>query len=203
MTTRRTKVLAIATAALLAVGLPLAAQEGDEAEAPMGVIVTQVDPDGPAAAAGIERGDLILSIDGHTLASARELVQALAEAEGSEVTLSIRHGDETRDQVVAIERIWGQPRIGLAITGGAGASVDRLPRRGLRMPMAPERRGPPVPHRVRQAGSGRGGGRRRECGCERGGWNPATGSPPSAARRWMDLRVSSWRSSAATKPAPR
>lgn len=140
-TARRTKVLAIATAALLAVGLPLAAQEGGEAEAAMGVIVTQVDPDGPAAAAGIERGDLILSIDGHTLASARELVQALAEAEGSEVTLSIRHGDETRDQVVAIERIWGQPRIGLAITGGAGASVDRLPRRGLRMPMAPERRG--------------------------------------------------------------
>lgn len=141
MTTRRTKVLAIATAALLAVGLPLAAQEGGEAEAAMGVIVTQVDPDGPAAAAGIERGDLILGIDGQALASARELVQALAEAEGSEVTLSIRHGDDTREQVVAIERIWGQPRIGLAITGGAGARVDRLPRRGLRMPMAPERRG--------------------------------------------------------------
>lgn len=141
MTTRRTKVLTIATAALLAVSLPLAAQEGGEAEAPMGVIVTQVDPDGPAAAAGIERGDLILGIDGQALASARDLVQALADAEGSEVTLSIRHGDETRDQVVAIERIWGRPRIGLAVTGGAGASVDLLPRRGLRMPMAPERRG--------------------------------------------------------------
>lgn len=140
MTTRRTKVLAIATAALLAVSLPLAAQEGGDGEMPMGVIVTQVDPDGPAAAAGIERGDLILGIDGQTLGSARELVQALAEAEGSEVTLSIRHGDETRDQVVAIERIWGRPRIGLAITGGAGASVDLLPQRGLRMPMAPDRR---------------------------------------------------------------
>ena len=141
MTTRRTKVLAIATAALLAVSLPLAAQEGGEAEAPMGVIVTQVDPDGPAAAAGIERGDLILGIDGQDLASARDLVQALADAEGSELTLSIKHGDEMRDQVVAIERIWGRPRIGLAITGAAGASVDLLPQRGLRMPMAPERRG--------------------------------------------------------------
>lgn len=141
MTTRRTKVLAIAKVALLAVSLPLAAQDGGEAEAPMGVIVTQVDPDGPAAAAGIERGDLILGIDGQGLASARDLVQALADAEGSEVTLSIKHGDDMRDQVVAIERIWGQPRIGLAITGAAGASVDLLPRRGLRMPMAPERRG--------------------------------------------------------------
>ncbi len=140
MTSRRTKVLAIATAALLAASLPLAAQEGGEAEVPMGVIVTQVDPDGPAAAAGIERGDLILGIDGQALASARDLVQALADADGSEVTLSIRHGDETRDQVVAIERIWGRARIGLAITGGAGTSVDLLPQRGLRMPIAPDRR---------------------------------------------------------------
>ncbi len=141
MTTRRTKVLAIATAALLAIGLPVAAQDGGQDEMPLGVIVTGVDPDGPAAAAGIERGDLILGIDGQDLGSARDLVQALADAEGSEVTLSIKHGDDMRDQVVAIERIWGQPRIGLAITGAAGASVDLLPRRGLRMPLAPERRG--------------------------------------------------------------
>ena len=142
MTTRRTKVLAIATAALLAIGLPVAAQDGGQDEMPLGVIVTGVDPDGPAAAAGIERGDLILGIDGQDLGSARDLVQALADAEGSEVTLSIKHGDDMRDQVVAIERIWGQPRIGLAITGAAGASVDLLPRRGLRMPMAPERMAP-------------------------------------------------------------
>ncbi len=141
MTTRRTKVLAIATAALLAIGLPVAAQDGGQDEMPLGVIVTGVDPDGPAAAAGIERGDLILGIDGQDLGSARDLVQALADAEGSEVTLSIKHGDDMRDQIVAIERIWGQPRIGLAITGAAGASVDLLPRRGLRMPLAPERRG--------------------------------------------------------------
>ena len=142
MTTRRTKVLAIATAALLAIGLPVAAQDGGQDEMPLGVIVTGVDPDGPAAAAGIERGDLILGIDGQDLGSARDLVQALADAEGSEVTLSIKHGDDMRDQIVAIERIWGQPRIGLAITGAAGASVDLLPRRGLRMPMAPERMAP-------------------------------------------------------------
>ena len=142
MTTRRTKVLAIATAALLAIGLPVAAQDGGQDEMPLGVIVTGVDPDGPAAAAGIERGDLILGIDGQDLGSARDLVQALADAEGSEVTLSIKHGDDMRDQVVAIERIWGQPRIGLAITGAAGASVDLLPRRGLRMPLAPERLAP-------------------------------------------------------------
>jgi len=141
MTSRRTKVLAVATAALLAVGLPLAAQDGGQDEMPMemplGVIVTDVDPDGPAAAAGIERGDLILGIDGQDLGSARDLVQALAEVDGSEVTLSIKHGDEMRDQVVAIDRFWGRPRIGLAIAS-AGASVDLLPQRGLRMP---DRRG--------------------------------------------------------------
>jgi S1-C subfamily serine protease len=140
MTSRRTKVLAVATAALLAISLPLAAQDGGQDEMPLGVIVTGVDPDGPAAAAGIERGDLILGIDGTDLGSARDLVQALAATEGSEVTLSIRHGDETRDQIVAIDRIWGRARIGLAITGSAGARVDLLPQRGLRMPMAPDRR---------------------------------------------------------------
>jgi S1-C subfamily serine protease len=139
MTSRRTKVLAVATVALLAISLPLAAQDGGQDEMPLGVIVTGVDPDGPAAAAGIERGDLILGIDGTDLGSARDLVQALAATEGSEVTLSIKHGDETRDQIVAIDRIWGRPRIGLAITGGAGASVDLLPQRGRRVPMVPER----------------------------------------------------------------
>lgn len=138
MTTRRTKVLAIATAALLAIGLPLAAQDGGQDEMPMGVIVTGVDPDGPAAAAGIERGDLILGIDGQDLGSARDLMQALAAAEGSEVTMSIKHGDEMRDQVVAIDRVWGRPRIGLAIAG-AGASIDMLPQRGLRVPMDRDR----------------------------------------------------------------
>jgi PDZ domain-containing secreted protein len=141
MTSRRTKVLAVATVALLAISLPLAAQDGGQDEMPLGVIVTGVDPDGPAAAAGIERGDLILGIDGTDLGSARDLVQALAATEGSEVTLSIKHGDEMRDQVVAIDRVWGRPRIGLAITGGAGASVDLLPQRGMRMPMAPDQRG--------------------------------------------------------------
>ena len=140
MTSRRTKALAVATVALLAISLPLAAQDGGQDEMPLGVIVTGVDPDGPAAAAGIERGDLILGIDGTDLGSARDLVQALAATEGSEVTLSIRHGDETRDQIVAIDRIWGRARIGLAITGSAGARVDLLPQRGLRMPMAPDRR---------------------------------------------------------------
>lgn len=129
MTTRRTKVFAFVTAALLAIGMPLAAQSGD----PAGVIVTGVDPDGPAAAAGIERGDLILGIDGTGLDSTRDLMQALAETEGSEVTLSVKHGDDVRDQIVTIDRVWGRPRIGLAITGGAGANMDLLPDLGRRL----------------------------------------------------------------------
>lgn len=133
MTTRRTKIVAVATAALLAIGTPLAAQSGD----PAGVIVTGVDPDGPAAAAGIERGDLILSIDGQDLGSARDLMQALADVEAAEVTLSVKHGDDVRDQVVTIDRVWGRPRIGLAITGGAGANMDLLLDLSRRMQMKP------------------------------------------------------------------
>ena len=141
MTTRRTKVLAAVTAALLAIGTPLAAQNGDPAGVPAGVIVTNVDPDGPAAAAGIERGDLILSIDGQDLGSARDLMQALADVEASEVTLSVKHGDDVRDQVVTIDHVWGRPRIGLAITGGNGANMDLLLDLGRRLSMEPMRGG--------------------------------------------------------------
>ena len=122
----RTKVWAVAAVVLLAIGTPLAAQS----EEPAGVIVTGVDPDGPSAAAGIERGDLILGIDGQDVGSASDLMQALAAAEGSEVTLSVKHGDDMRDQVVAIDRVWGRARIGLMITGGAGANLDFDFRRG-------------------------------------------------------------------------
>ena len=52
----QTMIRAGMAAVMLAVGLPLAAQSEELA----GILVTAVDPDGPAAAAGIERGDLIL-----------------------------------------------------------------------------------------------------------------------------------------------
>ena len=113
---------------LLAVGLPLAADRHDAA----GILVTAVDPDGPAAAAGIARGDVILSIDGQPVATGRDLVEALAAAEAAQVNLTVKHGDDVRDQVVAIDRVWGRPRLGVMILSAPGRRGD-IDRRG-RMP---------------------------------------------------------------------
>ena len=111
---------------LLAVGLPLAAEDHDS-----GILVTAVDPDGPAAAAGIERGDLILSIDGRPVANERDLAEALAATEESQVSLTVKHGDEVRDRMVSIDRVWGRPRLGVMILAAPGHGEterrDRIP----------------------------------------------------------------------------
>ena len=112
-------------AVMLAVGLPLAAQS----EVAAGILVTAVDPDGPAAAAGIERGDLILRVAGQPASSAGELTAALAAAEDSEVTLTIRHGDEVRDLAVQIEQVWGRPRLGVMVMGAVQPDADLRMRR--------------------------------------------------------------------------
>ena len=55
-----------------------------------GVALTGVVPEGPAERAGLERGDLILSVDGTPVASLRELYTALWEHEpGESVSLQV------------------------------------------------------------------------------------------------------------------
>ena len=119
----RTMVRAGIAGLLLAVGLPLAAEDHDS-----GILVTAVDPDGPAAAAGIERGDLILSVDGEPVANGRDLAAALAATEESQVNLSVKHGDEVRDQMVAIDHVWGRPRLGVMILAAPGRDGETEPR---------------------------------------------------------------------------
>jgi putative serine protease PepD len=69
-----------------------------------------VTPNGPADAAGIEPGDVILSIDGRPVSVADELIVAIrAKAPGDAVTLQVRSGDEEREvRVVLEERSSGQ-----------------------------------------------------------------------------------------------
>ncbi|GHH73732.1 S1C family serine protease [Promicromonospora soli] len=69
-----------------------------------------VTPNGPADQAGIEPGDVILSIDGRPVSVADELIVAIrAKAPGDAVTLQVRSGDEEREvRVVLEERSSGQ-----------------------------------------------------------------------------------------------
>ena len=63
---------------------------------PKGALVAQVNPDTPAAKAGIQRGDIIIEFNGHPIHEMNELPRMVAEtAPGSKATLKIlRDGKE-------------------------------------------------------------------------------------------------------------
>jgi len=61
-----------------------------------GVLVAGVEPDSPAAAAGIERGDLIQEVNRKPVTSPEEVSKALAGGKEKPALLLIRHGESTR-----------------------------------------------------------------------------------------------------------
>ena len=78
-----------------------------------GVLISDVSPDGPAAKGGIQRGDVILKIDGREMTSTGELRNVVAVAgakknvkvelrrKGKAMTLDVQLGERAKDQQVA------------------------------------------------------------------------------------------------------
>ena len=63
-----------------------------------------VTPDGPAARAGIRRGDVILAIDGRPVTEPDELIVAIrAKTPGDAVVLHVRSGSDERDVRVVLD----------------------------------------------------------------------------------------------------
>jgi serine protease Do len=72
---------------------------------PYGAVIRRVDEDGPAADAGLEQGDLILSFDGQEVTNDRTLTRMVADAEvGGEVAVEYKRRDQTHIAMVTIER---------------------------------------------------------------------------------------------------
>lgn len=68
-----------------------------------------VTPDGPADAAGVRAGDVILSIDGRPVSRSDELIVAIrAKAPGEAVTLRVRSGERERDVRVVLSEATSQ-----------------------------------------------------------------------------------------------
>jgi serine protease Do len=71
-----------------------------------GALVAQVTPDSPAAKAGIERGDVILDLDGQAINTPEDLSVRISElAPGSVVHLKVSRRGQTRDVNVTLDQL--------------------------------------------------------------------------------------------------
>lgn len=84
----------------LGLGLQPVTVEGSEG---LGAIVMSIDPKGPAGAAGIHQGDVLVTWNNEPIRNVRFLLQALGpESVGKEVTFGMRRGGERREVQLTI-----------------------------------------------------------------------------------------------------
>lgn len=84
-----------------------------------GIVITSVEPDSPAAEAGLKRGNILLQIDErkvNTLIDVFEHLDSLSV--GDEVTLNLLHGDEARTLTLTTGERDGKPYLGITSCDG-------------------------------------------------------------------------------------
>lgn len=79
-----------------------------------GLVIVSVDPSGPAAAAGVKRGDILLEVDGQKTDRARDLLRMIGSLQpDDEITVRVLHGDDERTLDLTVGERNGQPYLGL------------------------------------------------------------------------------------------
>lgn len=125
-----TLALVVATAGAFAVGSPVSAQE-DAPDPNQGILVAAVQPDSPADAAGIVRGDIIQAINEEPVDRVPDLMQIMQDVEaGDELALRVLHGDELRTLTVTLGADDESPVLGIVPIGAdsmLGAGRQGLP----------------------------------------------------------------------------
>jgi len=94
-----------------------------------GVVLSDVTPSGPAAAAGLRPGDVVVALDGKAMENARQLdVNLYRRAPGETVTLAVRRGPESLDvPVKVVERPEDPDRFASLVT----PERNLIPRLGI------------------------------------------------------------------------
>jgi serine protease Do len=87
-----------------------------------GALVTRVEPDSPAARAGLKAGDVITAVDGETVRDADDLAQRVGRATGDNLSVGY-----LRDKTSATATVTLEPR-----TPRAGPRDQRRPVRPAR-----------------------------------------------------------------------
>ena len=104
-----------------------------------GSLVANVEPDSPAAKAGLKPGDVVLAVNGKPLESVKALARSVADTHpGNTLTLQVSRDHKNRDVQVVIGAPPGEGRVASA---GSPADDAPAPRLGLALaPLTPEAR---------------------------------------------------------------
>jgi hypothetical protein len=111
----------LAGACLLSLGITAFAQDTatativvERANQEPGVLITAVQPDSPAAEAGIRRGDIVLAVNDGPVNQATELQTAIQSLQvGDELKVTLLHGDDERTLKVTLGERNGQSFLGV------------------------------------------------------------------------------------------
>lgn len=118
---KRQMLLSVVLVAILAVslGAPLAAAQSEPAGEP-GLVIVRVDADGPAAEAGVKRGDILLAIGEQEINRPMDWFLAVRSLEAGEpVDLQVLHGDDERSLTATVAQRNGRAFLGLQVYLGA------------------------------------------------------------------------------------
>ena len=92
------------------------------ADAATGVVIVATDAEGPAAQAGIVRGDILLTVDDVAIDSAAALYGVVVGAMlGDEVMVVVQHGDDLRSFAVTLGQIDDRAYLGVQVIDAPGA----------------------------------------------------------------------------------
>ncbi len=70
-----------------------------------GLVVDHVDPDGPAAKAGIEQHDILLIVTGKPITQSRDLLAAVRASDGKDIEIELLRGGEAKKLSVAPAKV--------------------------------------------------------------------------------------------------
>ena len=94
-------------------------------EGASGALVADVNPDGPAAKAGIERGDIILSFDGHEITESHQLPAMVADKHvGDTVELTLLRNGKRKTVSATVASMPDDVKAGSSRRGPADDSAD-------------------------------------------------------------------------------
>lgn len=95
------------------------AQDEEVRESEPGIVIVAVEPDSPAAKAGVQRGDILLRVNDTETNSLHDVFQALDSlVAGDEVTLNLTHGDEARTLTATLDERGERSFLGIHGVGG-------------------------------------------------------------------------------------